>query len=182
MAVLVLSSRRARSVGLLPFPEKNGPGVLAPIHDKASPSCVFESIKQGRIAPAQMNENSYLTLVMRHRQQEDRQAQLLLCELRTTGCHTQSLHWHMSWHEEHYRTCNFISSPYAPFQERHEPTGQNSRELELPGSEAILRSDESRRLILESIPRPKLADLLSTWKPSMREITSPQSWIGLPRQ
>lgn len=39
------------------------------------------------------------------------------------------------------------------------------REFELPGSEAILRRDESGRLILESIPRPKLADLLSTWKP-----------------
>jgi len=39
------------------------------------------------------------------------------------------------------------------------------REFELPGNAAILRRDKSGRLILESLPRPKLADLLSTWTP-----------------
>jgi antitoxin VapB len=39
------------------------------------------------------------------------------------------------------------------------------REFELPGNEAILRRDESGRLILESLPRPRLLDLLSTWRP-----------------
>jgi antitoxin VapB len=39
------------------------------------------------------------------------------------------------------------------------------REFELPGNEAILRRDASGRLILESLPRPRLLDLLSTWKP-----------------
>ncbi len=39
------------------------------------------------------------------------------------------------------------------------------REFELPGNVAILRRDTSGRLILESLPRPKLVDLLSTWKP-----------------
>ncbi len=39
------------------------------------------------------------------------------------------------------------------------------REFELPGNEANLRRDESGRLILESLPRPRLLDLLSTWKP-----------------
>jgi antitoxin VapB len=39
------------------------------------------------------------------------------------------------------------------------------REFELPGNEAILRRDESGRLILESLPRPRILDLLSTWKP-----------------
>lgn len=38
------------------------------------------------------------------------------------------------------------------------------REFELPGNEAILRRDKSGRLILEPIPRPKLVDLLATWK------------------
>jgi antitoxin VapB len=37
------------------------------------------------------------------------------------------------------------------------------REFELPGTEATLRRDERGRLILESISRPKLVDLLSTW-------------------
>ena len=39
------------------------------------------------------------------------------------------------------------------------------REFELPGNEATLRRDAKGRLILESLPRPKLANLLSTWKP-----------------
>jgi len=39
------------------------------------------------------------------------------------------------------------------------------REFELPGNEAILRRDAKGRLILESLPRPKLLDLLSAWKP-----------------
>ena len=39
------------------------------------------------------------------------------------------------------------------------------RELELPGKEAILRRDERGRLILEPMPRPRLLDLLETWKP-----------------
>ena len=39
------------------------------------------------------------------------------------------------------------------------------REFELPGNEAVLRRDPKGRLILEPLPRPKLADLLSTWKP-----------------
>ena len=39
------------------------------------------------------------------------------------------------------------------------------REFELPGNEAILRRDASGRLIIEALPRPKLVDLLSTWKP-----------------
>lgn len=39
------------------------------------------------------------------------------------------------------------------------------REFELPGKEAILRRDERGRLILEPTPRPRLLDLLETWKP-----------------
>jgi antitoxin VapB len=39
------------------------------------------------------------------------------------------------------------------------------REFELPGNEATLRRDTRGRLILESLPGPKLADLLSSWKP-----------------
>ena len=39
------------------------------------------------------------------------------------------------------------------------------REFELPGNEAILRREKNGRLILEPVPRPKLAALLSTWKP-----------------
>jgi antitoxin VapB len=39
------------------------------------------------------------------------------------------------------------------------------REFELPGNEAILRRETSGRLILESLSRPKLVDLLSTWTP-----------------
>jgi len=37
------------------------------------------------------------------------------------------------------------------------------REFELPGTEAVLRRDESGRLILEPVARSKLADLLATW-------------------
>lgn len=39
------------------------------------------------------------------------------------------------------------------------------REFEMPGNEAILRRDKSGRLILQSLPRMKLIDLLSTWTP-----------------
>ncbi len=39
------------------------------------------------------------------------------------------------------------------------------RELELPGKQAILRRDERGRLILEPMPRPRILDLLATWKP-----------------
>jgi antitoxin VapB len=39
------------------------------------------------------------------------------------------------------------------------------REFELPGDKAILRRDQRGRLILESIPRPKLVELLAGWKP-----------------
>jgi antitoxin VapB len=39
------------------------------------------------------------------------------------------------------------------------------REFELPGNEAILRREKSGRLVLESLSRPKLVDLLSTWTP-----------------
>jgi antitoxin VapB len=36
------------------------------------------------------------------------------------------------------------------------------RDLELPGSEALLRK-EGDRLIVEPMPRPSLLELLSTW-------------------
>jgi len=39
------------------------------------------------------------------------------------------------------------------------------REFELPGKEAILRRDGRGRLILEAMPRPRLLDLLESWKP-----------------
>jgi antitoxin VapB len=39
------------------------------------------------------------------------------------------------------------------------------REFELPGDEAILRREESGRLILEPLPRPRLLDLLKSWTP-----------------
>ena len=39
------------------------------------------------------------------------------------------------------------------------------RAFELPDSEAMLRRDAKGRLIIESLPRPKLVDLLSSWKP-----------------
>jgi len=39
------------------------------------------------------------------------------------------------------------------------------REFELPGNEATLRRDERGRLILESMGRPRLLDLLATWGP-----------------
>lgn len=38
------------------------------------------------------------------------------------------------------------------------------RDLELPGSEALLRKEEDR-LIVEPMPRPSLLELLSTWAP-----------------
>ena len=38
------------------------------------------------------------------------------------------------------------------------------RDLELPGSEALLRK-EGDRLILELAPRPTLLELLATWGP-----------------
>jgi antitoxin VapB len=42
------------------------------------------------------------------------------------------------------------------------------RDLELPGSEALLRK-EGNRLIVEPIPRPGLLKLLSTWAPLEEE-------------
>ena len=39
------------------------------------------------------------------------------------------------------------------------------REFALPGNEAILRREESGRLILETLSRSKLVDIFSTWKP-----------------
>ena len=47
------------------------------------------------------------------------------------------------------------------------------REFELPGNEATLRRDPKGRLILESLPRPRLADLLSTWKPLSKKDQMP---------
>jgi antitoxin VapB len=38
------------------------------------------------------------------------------------------------------------------------------RDLELPGSEAVLRK-EGHRLVVEPMPRPSLLELLSTWEP-----------------
>jgi antitoxin VapB len=38
------------------------------------------------------------------------------------------------------------------------------RDLELPGSQALLRK-EGNRLIVEPMPRPSLLELLSTWEP-----------------
>ena len=38
------------------------------------------------------------------------------------------------------------------------------RDLELPGTEALLRKD-GNRLILEPVSRPSLASLLGGWKP-----------------
>jgi antitoxin VapB len=38
------------------------------------------------------------------------------------------------------------------------------RDLELPGSEALLRK-EGDRLVIEPMPRPSLLELLSTWRP-----------------
>lgn len=38
------------------------------------------------------------------------------------------------------------------------------RDLELPGSEALLHK-EGERLIVEPMPRPSLLELLSTWEP-----------------
>jgi antitoxin VapB len=43
------------------------------------------------------------------------------------------------------------------------------RDLELPGSEALLRK-EGERLIVEPMPRPSLLDLLSTWAPLDEEL------------
>ena len=42
------------------------------------------------------------------------------------------------------------------------------RDLELPGSEALLRK-EGERLIVEPLPRPSLLQLLSTWTPLAEE-------------
>jgi len=42
------------------------------------------------------------------------------------------------------------------------------RDLELPGSEALLRKD-GNRLILEPMPRPSLLEILSTWAPLSEE-------------
>jgi len=38
------------------------------------------------------------------------------------------------------------------------------RDLELPGSEALLRK-EGNRLIVEPMPRPSLLEVLSRWEP-----------------
>lgn len=38
------------------------------------------------------------------------------------------------------------------------------RDLELPGSQALLRKD-GNRLIVEPVPRPSLLEFLSTWAP-----------------
>jgi antitoxin VapB len=43
------------------------------------------------------------------------------------------------------------------------------RDLELPGSEALLRK-EGDRLIVEPMPRPSLLGLLSTWAPLDEEL------------
>ena len=42
------------------------------------------------------------------------------------------------------------------------------RDLELPGSEALLRK-EGHRLIVEPIPRPSLLQVLSSWTPLKEE-------------
>jgi antitoxin VapB len=47
------------------------------------------------------------------------------------------------------------------------------REFELPGNEATLRRDPHGRLILEPLPRLKLTDLLSTWKPLSKKDQMP---------
>jgi antitoxin VapB len=43
------------------------------------------------------------------------------------------------------------------------------RDLELPGSEALLRK-EGERLIVEPMPRQSLLELLSTWDPLDEEL------------
>jgi antitoxin VapB len=43
------------------------------------------------------------------------------------------------------------------------------RDLELPGSEALLRK-EGDRLLIEPVPRPSLLHLLSTWAPLDEEL------------
>jgi len=43
------------------------------------------------------------------------------------------------------------------------------RDLELPGSEALLRK-EGERLIVEPVPRRSLLELLSTWDPLDEEL------------
>ncbi|HUY95078.1 MAG TPA: hypothetical protein VMU71_07250 [Terracidiphilus sp.] len=48
------------------------------------------------------------------------------------------------------------------------------REFELPGRVAILRQDERGRLILEPMPRPRILDLLETWKPLERKDRLPE--------
>jgi len=47
------------------------------------------------------------------------------------------------------------------------------REFELSGNKAIIWRDDRGRLILESIPRPKLVDLLAAWKPLDQKDQSP---------
>ena len=42
------------------------------------------------------------------------------------------------------------------------------RDLEIPGSEALLRKEGSR-LIIEPMPRPSLLEVLSTWGPLEEE-------------
>jgi antitoxin VapB len=43
------------------------------------------------------------------------------------------------------------------------------RDLELPGSKALLRK-EGNRLIVEPIPRSSLLEILSTWAPLAEEL------------
>ena len=43
------------------------------------------------------------------------------------------------------------------------------RDLELPGSEALLRK-EGDRLIVEPVPRPSLLEVLSGWAPLSEEL------------
>jgi antitoxin VapB len=47
------------------------------------------------------------------------------------------------------------------------------REFELPGTEAMLRRDAKGRLIIELLSRPKLVDLLSSWKPLSKKDQMP---------
>jgi antitoxin VapB len=52
------------------------------------------------------------------------------------------------------------------------------RDLELPGSEALLRK-EGNRLIVEPMPRPSLLEVLSTWGPLEEEfpdVDDPESY------
>ncbi len=43
------------------------------------------------------------------------------------------------------------------------------REFELPGTQALIRK-EGGKLVIESLPRPSLIELLKTWEPIEDEI------------